>query len=156
MRLYLVQHGDAVPKDVNPERPLSEQGIKDVVRVASLLKKAGVQVSRIIHSGKTRAEGTAELLASAVAPGRKPKAVPGLDPLYPPEGLAQKAAEWQEDTMVVGHLPFMDKLVSRLLTGRQNPAVVGFTPGTVVCLEHEQDARWKMLWMLRPELLKSS
>ena len=30
MRLYLAQHGDAVEKDVNSERPLSAKGKKDV------------------------------------------------------------------------------------------------------------------------------
>lgn len=30
MRIYLVQHGLAIPKEVDPERPLSEQGREDV------------------------------------------------------------------------------------------------------------------------------
>ncbi len=156
MRFYLVQHGDAVPKEVNPDRPLSEQGIKDVMRVASFLKKAGVRVSRILHSGKLRAEGTAELLATAIGPEVKVEAAPGLDPLYPPEGLAQKAAEWDEDTMVVGHLPFMAKLASRLLTGGKTQGAVGFTPGTVVCFERREAWEWILVWMVRPELLRGT
>jgi len=156
VRLYLVQHGDAVAKEVDPDRPLSEQGMKDAVRTASFLKRAGVRVSRVIHSGKKRAEDTAELLATATAPGKKPESVPGLDPFYPPEGLAQKIAHWKEDTMVVGHLPYLEKLVSRLLTGRQAPGVVAFTPGSVLCLERDEDGSWKLLWMIRPDLLGGS
>ena len=29
MRLYLVQHGDAIPEQVDPERPLSAEGRRD-------------------------------------------------------------------------------------------------------------------------------
>ena len=66
MRLYLVQHGEALPKQVDPERPLSERGRSDVARVADFLKGAGIRVTRVAHSGKTRARQTAELLASFV------------------------------------------------------------------------------------------
>ena len=34
MRLYLTQHGLAVPKDVDTDRPLSEQGREDVRHLA--------------------------------------------------------------------------------------------------------------------------
>ena len=33
MRLYLVQHGEAVAKEVDPDRPLSEHGREDIVRL---------------------------------------------------------------------------------------------------------------------------
>ena len=44
MKLYLVQHGQAVSKEEDPERPLSEQGREDVRRVATRLGEAGVRV----------------------------------------------------------------------------------------------------------------
>jgi hypothetical protein len=34
MRVYLVQHGEAVAKDVDAERPLTEKGAEDVKKVA--------------------------------------------------------------------------------------------------------------------------
>ena len=72
MKLCLVQHGDAVPEETDPQRPLSERGCAEVQRVAELLAGAGVQVSTILHSGKTRAEQTARLLAACVSAGRRP------------------------------------------------------------------------------------
>jgi len=42
MRIYLTEHGLAVPKDVDPNRPLSKQGRVDVRRLADFLNKAGV------------------------------------------------------------------------------------------------------------------
>ena len=41
MRLYLVQHGEAQPEAVSPERELSAQGRLDVERLAGLLGGRG-------------------------------------------------------------------------------------------------------------------
>ena len=84
MKLYLAQHGEAVSKAEDPERPLSEQGRRDVRVVAGLLKAAGLRVERVWHSGKARAEQTARVLAGAVLPrGRKPQAIEGIGPNAP-------------------------------------------------------------------------
>jgi phosphohistidine phosphatase len=57
MKLYLVQHGDALPKDIDPDRPLSNVGHAEVGLLAELL--AGhMNISRVLHSGKTRARQT--------------------------------------------------------------------------------------------------
>lgn len=45
MRLYLVQHGEALRKEENPERPLSDRGQETVRRVAAFLRKIGVEGS---------------------------------------------------------------------------------------------------------------
>ena len=156
MRLYLVQHGEALPKEVDPERPLGERGRADVARIAGFLKRAGIRVARVAHSGKTRAEQTAELLAAAVAPGRVAESRSGIDPLDPIEPVAEEVENWSEDTMLVGHLPFMGRLASELLSQCDPPEAVAFRPGSVVCLEREADGTWKLAWMIRPELLVSA
>lgn len=84
MRIYLVQHGAALAKDVDPARPLSEQGEQDVRRIAAFLARAGVGVGRIWQSGKRRAEQTAEQLAAALPPHPKPEARDGMDPTTRP------------------------------------------------------------------------
>ncbi len=52
MMLYLMQHGKAKPKEVDPERSLSDEGVEEVERVAAFLEKAGIKVAEIFHSGK--------------------------------------------------------------------------------------------------------
>jgi phosphohistidine phosphatase len=153
MRLYLVRHGEAVPKAVDPECPLSERGRAEVEQVASFLGEAGVRVVAVLHSGKRRAEQTAELLASSVGNRPRLEKISGIAPLDPTNELARIANAWTEDTMVVGHLPFMARLVSRLVTGDEADSAVAYHPGSVVCLERWGDARWTIAWMLRPELL---
>ena len=156
MRLYLVQHGAALAKDVDPARPLSEQGEQDVRRIAAFLARAGVGVGRIWHSGKRRAEQTAEQLAAALPPHPKPEARAGMDPDDPTDTLAYDVTGWDRDTMICGHLPFMARLSARLLTGREDGAAIGFTPGTVACLERTGERQFALRWMISPDLLRGN
>ncbi len=155
MHIYLVQHGAAVPKDENAERPLSDQGREDVKRVASFLARSGVSAGRVIHSGKRRAKETALLLSAVIGPGNMvEEAGDGLAPEDSTDLFFAAIEEWTEDTLVIGHLPFMSKLASRLLTGDEDETVVHFNPGSVACLERgENGGGWTVLWFVRPELL---
>ena len=155
MRLYLVQHGGAAAKEVHPDRPLTDAGRDDVRFVGAFLAGIGVGISRVLNRGKVRARQTAEILASAVAPGiTVDNVTEGLCPNDSTDWLAAAAGQWTGDTMVVGHLPFMGKMVSRLTTGSEEGGVVEFRPGSVVCLERTEDrASWTIVWMVRPELL---
>ena len=154
MKLYLAQHGEAVPKAEDPERPLSEQGGRDVRAVANLLQAAGVRVERVWHSGKTRAAQTAQLFGAALLPrGRKPQAIEGIGPNAPVAEFSIDADVWEEDTLVVGHLPFMARLVALLTTGDSERDIVGYYPGSVACLERADAGHWVLLWMIRPDML---
>ncbi len=153
MKLYLVQHGEALPKEVDPERPLSDRGRQDAERLAGFLAGRGVRASRVWHSGKTRARQTAELLAAAVAPGAEAEARAGLAPNDPAEAFVETLAAWREDAMVVGHLPFMARLVTRLVTRSDDGRTVAYLPGSLVCLERDEEGSWAIAWMLRPELM---
>ncbi len=163
MRVYLVQHAEAVPAEDNPDRPLSDKGRDDARRVVSFLARS-VRVGRVIHSPKTRARDTAVLLAQALGPGGVvEEAASGLAPDDSVEVAADLIAGWSEDTMVVGHLPFMGRLVSHLVAGSGDADVAAFQPRTVACLERAggEDAEdgengegdWAVAWMVRPGLL---
>ena len=153
MKLYLVQHAEAVPAEDDPDRPLSDKGRTDVRRVASFLARS-VRVDRIVHSPKMRARDTAVLLAQVLGPGGVvEEAASGLAPNDSVEVAVDLIAGWSADTMVVGHLPFMDRLASRLVAGSEEANVAAFQPGTVACLERADDGGWALAWMVRPELL---
>lgn len=153
MKLYLVQHGEALPKEADSDRSLSDQGRQDVERLARFLADRRIRVSQVWHSGKLRAQQTAEVLAAAVAPGVKAEARAGLAPNDPIEAFAEMLAAWSEDTMVVGHLPFMARLVTCLAAKSDDGKVVNYLPGSLVCLERDEDGAWAIAWMLRPELM---
>ena len=153
MKLYLVQHARAVSKAEDPERPLSEAGREDARRMAAFLEHAGIGAERVIHSGKLRAQQTAAILSAAMAPGVEPEVSGLLDPNEDPRALDWQSESWDRDTLIVGHLPYMARLVSHLLVDDDRVPLVAYEPGSVVCLEREAGGRWQIHWMIRPELL---
>lgn len=154
MKLYLVQHGEAYAKEENPERPLTEQGCADIKRLAVFLKQADVCVKRVIHSEKLRAIQTAELLAAAIAIDVELESSGLINPNDNPKAFDWQSESWDRDTLVVGHLPFMEKLVSHLVVENENISLVAFQPGSIVCLEHDGNTQWQIGWMMRPELFR--
>lgn len=151
MKLYLVQTGEALPKETTDfERPLSQKGRGSIERMAALLSDARMQAKRVIHSGAVRAQQTLEILQWAAAPSRPaPEARQGLGPQDPTEPWAREIAGWSEDTILVCHHPFIGRLATRLVAGREEPVAFAFVPGTALCLEREGDA-WKVAWMIPP------
>lgn len=118
MFLYLVRHGEAKPKEEDPERPLTEIGLEQVRRAARFLQRGGlISVAEIHHSTKLRARQTAELLAGHLGLSVPIKEVPNLEPLADVAGVARTLAEASEDLMLVGHLPHLSRLASLLVAG---------------------------------------
>jgi len=153
MSLFLVQHGDALSKAEDPERPLSGKGRGDVARMALFLARSGLRAGRVIHSGKTRAMETAKMLSQSIGPdGAVEEMAAGLAPNDPTDELLRVLQGWHEDVMIVGHEPFMGRLAARLVVGDEAGGVVAFAPGSVVCLEKSEDGNWTLQWMLRPSL----
>ena len=111
MKLYLVQHGLAVDKAIDPDRPLSEQGRQQVQAMAAWLQKANINVGQIHHSGKARAQQTAELYASTLNASNV-QSIEGIKPNDDVSSMAQTIDKLDVDTMIVGHLPFMQRMVS--------------------------------------------
>ena len=154
MKLYLVQHGKAKPKEEDPQRPLSREGRSDVERVARFLAEhSAAGVGLIVHSGKTRARQTAEIMAGHLHPSGGVKEAGGLDPLAEPAVWGERLVTETSDLMLVGHLPHLDKLVSRLVCGNEETGVVVFQMGGVVCLSRDDSGRWRVAWMIPPDVV---
>lgn len=153
MKLYLVQHGEACTKEVDPERPLTRRGVQDVDRLAAFLARAGVRVERVIHSPKLRAVQTAQRLARAVAPAVELEESGLINPGDNPRAFDWQSESWGQDCLVVGHLPFMARLVSHLVAGDEDRPIAAFQPGSMVCLERDDAGCWQITAMIRPGLL---
>lgn len=156
MNLYLVQHAHAVSKDTHPLRPLSEQGLKDAAKMAAFLHGAAVRVDQVVHSGKLRAEETANALCKTVWPGQAPGVLDGIAPKDSTDHLLNTALTAGGDLMVVGHMPFLGRMAARCLTGREDGATVAFEPGAVLCLQRQGgDAEdgWALDWFVKPSMV---
>jgi len=153
MKLYLVQHGEAFNKEEDPNRPLTDKGMSDVVKIATFLKHANINIERLLHSGKLRAQQTAESIANIIETSVVVESNGLINPKDDPKAFAWQDDSWDKDTLVVGHLPFLAKLISYLLIDNEATILIAYKPGSVVCLECDENNKWIIEWMIRPELL---
>ncbi len=152
MPVYLVQHGKALAKDIDPDQGLSEEGARQVKAVADIALLRGLAVARIEHSPKTRARSTAEILASVLKPREGAHQREGLKPMDDVEALAS-GLNSASGLMLVGHLPFLEKLASLLITGSSDAKTIKFQNGGIVCLDKEVGKdRWHIKWAITPDL----
>ncbi len=151
MKVYLVQHGEAEPKSVDPARPLTARGRQEAERVATFAARLGLTLGQIRHSGKTRAEQTATVLGGILSPPGGVVATSGLAPIDEVEPVAEALGGESQSLMLVGHLPFLDRLAGLLLTGDADRSVIQFRNAGIVCLAREEE-RWLAAWILTPEM----
>jgi len=150
MFLYLSQHAEARNKEEDPERDLTEKGRLDIEAVAHHLKRLSIEVQQIFHSGKTRAQSTARVLAQHLQPSAGLTAAPGLAPLDDPEIWGERVADLKENILLVGHLPHMGKLAALLMSGDKNRKLINFQMGSVIQLRRMEPGQWALDWMILP------
>ena len=150
MKIYLVQHGNQLPEDVDPREGLSDKGRADCEKVASYAANEGLKVSSIFHSVKLRAKQTAEIFAKHLLPEGQPQEKEGLKPM---DDINIWIDKLKDGLMLVSHLPFMQKLSSLLITGNPEKPVIKFQQGGIVCLEQDENENWTIKFMIPPNLL---
>jgi phosphohistidine phosphatase len=153
MKLYLVRHAKAASIDIDQARPLTDEGRRDMQKVAVFLKPLEINVNYLWHSGKKRAEQTAEILADVVNVKNQMTTHEGLAPNDDVTIIKDEVITVQSDIMIVAHLPFVSRLASLLLTGDKSKYIVTFRPGGVISLESIYQNHWQINWMITPELI---
>lgn len=152
MAIYLVQHGQCLSKQEDPQKGLSEKGADEVKRIAGVAAGYGVQVAHIVHSGKKRALQTAELLAEILKPEKGLAAAEGIKPL---DDVAAFAAglDLASNSMVVGHLPHLEKLAAYLVTGQDQTPIFQLQNGGILCLDRYGGTDQVVIkWALMPQV----
>lgn len=152
MALFLVQHGKSLPKDKDPQKGLSQEGVAETERIAQVAKGYAVTVSKITHSGKTRARQTAEIFEAVLKPSGGIHEGSGLNPLDDVIAFAD-TIDSTKDVMLVGHLPFMERLTAYLITRSFEKPVFKFQNSGIVCLDKDPDTEpWVIKWTLMPHI----
>ncbi len=152
MAIYLVQHGLAMSKEADSSQGLTPEGIKEVRRIAEVAAHYGIRVESIVHSGAARAKQTADILDTAIESSRGVSVRKGISPMDQVSLVAAKL-DPESNLMLVGHLPFMERLVSLLTTGSEEFRPFKFQNGGVVCLDRDHDGEnWYVKWTLMPEI----
>jgi phosphohistidine phosphatase len=150
--IFLVQHGEAVGKEENPDRPLTEAGRAIVEQVADWAARVGLPVGQIRHSGKLRAQQTATILAEKL----QPKDGVAIDDRMAPKADVTPVAEALQDcpcsVILVAHMPFLSRLAGLLVAGDSSREVIQFHQGGVVGLTQD-DNGWRVWCAVPPELI---
>ena len=158
MELYLLRHGHAAPGPLDAARALTSEGIAAADRVAARAGTAGVRLERVYHSGYQRAAQTAEILARHLGAADR---VDWREGLAPDDPIAP-VARWLLDPVVldgagglalVGHLPFLARLASRLVGSGDGAPSILFEPATLAKLVPRRDrAGYAIAWVLAADL----
>jgi phosphohistidine phosphatase len=142
MKLYLVRHGEAETREIDAERPLSDKGIGQVERLAKHCAEYDVKPAHVYHSGLLRAQQTAQIIADRLGVESIGK-IDHLDACDPVEPIKNLAEFWDQDTILVGHVPYMGELLYSLTEGVSS---VNFHTATGVCLQKEA-GHWVTQWV---------
>jgi phosphohistidine phosphatase len=153
MALYLVQHGKSLPREQDPEQGLSQEGLAEVNRIAGVAAGYGVRPGAIKHSGRKRAQQTARVFAEALlAGGGEAEPISGIGPVDDAAAVAN-TLKTDDNLMLVGHLPFMERLTGFLVAGSAERLVFKFQNGGIVCLDKAPEDRfWFIKWTLMPKI----
>lgn len=137
MKLYLLRHGNALTAAEDPKKGLSEQGKKQINKIAKQAKVFDLKIDQIYYSTKYRAKMTAELFANVF----------GAIPLEEQQGLSptDDPFRWmtrltgEKNILLVSHLPFLEWLVEALLG---KPLCFSFYEGSFLALNYDNE--WRM------------
>lgn len=154
MKIYLVQHGSNHSEDEDPQKGLTEQGAHDVENLARFVGKMNLEFEAIFHSEKKRAAQTASILGKHL---KHSLGVHESDFLGPDDDVKvwmNRVLCSDADPILVGHLPFLERLASRLITQNDDQQVLYFQHGGMVCLEDENDSEnFSVKWAITPDML---
>lgn len=161
MDVYLVQHGQALSAEQDPQRPLSEEGRAAAAKVAGHLAALGTDlisppIAEVRHSGKLRAQQTADIFARALSPHVSPTACADMNPNDDPRAIYEELTagrDRERAVLLAGHLPHLARLAGLLLTGDAEKTPVRLVNAAVLKLGFAQDD-WTVNWYVTPACVR--
>ncbi len=149
MYLLLMQHAKSKTKEDDPERGITDEGRNETLRTAKYLDNMDFNVDEIWHSSKKRSRETAELVTSVNNLHNILSEKDFLSPLDEVKPAVKVLNSFNKNLMIVGHLPFLSKLASSLITGSEDFEPVKFFNSGIVTLFREGNS-WKIISVTIP------
>jgi len=148
MNLYLMRHGEARSKEVDRDRPLTEEGRSEVVKIASFIN---IKAHSIWVSNKLRAQQTAEILkehrfCDDIVERED------LAPNDPVNAVYSDILNHHSNLIIVGHIPFLPYLASNLLSLSEDSVGIDFNTASVLSLEGKGKS-WVISWLINADLI---
>jgi len=149
MKLYLIQHGISLPAEEDPLKGLSERGKENTLKIVARLKEIHIRVDYLWHSKKLRSAQTAQILLNSLPPAELIERS-DINPNDPVDKIEKEILNLNMGLMIVGHLPFLQKLLSKLITGTETYQLVKFVNSAVIALDYQKS--WQISWIITPEI----
>jgi len=164
MNLFILRHGIAVEPGApgfenDADRPLIPKGERRLRAAAAAMKKMELSFDLILSSPFVRARQTAEIVARELKLKKRLQLSDTLACGGSPKNLVAHLAGLDpapENVLLVGHEPYLSRLISLLVSGNENASVEmkkgGLCKLDVVELEYGQCAR--LNWLLTPSQME--
>lgn len=155
MHLYCMRHGEAhAISSLHQFQSLTPRGMIAVQSIAQFLKNQSINIEKIIHSGIMRAEQTAHILKVVFPHLHGTSIDKNLSGRESIDCLIQTINLFEEEVLLVSHLPTIDLLIQKLVFGKiQNSPLINFQPATLVCLNSCANNQWIIDWIVNPSLV---
>lgn len=151
MYLYLVQHGISHSKEVDPVRELTPEGMEETKRMSMLLTHHGEShIQEIWHSTKERSKQTAQIISNTLNIPDRILEHNHLSPTDDIKDVYQEINYGDKNIMVVGHLPFLDHLLMKLLNVSREICPIQFRNSAILALKKEGD-KWVIEAYISPD-----
>ncbi|MDA0787721.1 MAG: phosphohistidine phosphatase SixA [Proteobacteria bacterium] len=157
MKLYLSLHAEAEPlgpPEHDAARKIVDEGYDDIKRVGEFVTTKGpLKLGTIYHSHTVRARVTAEGFAGHFDASGGVVEADGLGPKDDLTDWIEKFRTSDEDIMICGHRPNLQRIAATLLTGDPTDDPVLYTRAGIACLERNDDGGWGVAWMVNPAMV---
>jgi phosphohistidine phosphatase len=162
MELYIVRHGIAIDRDdpkcpPDPERYLTEEGIKKTKEVAKGVAALGVEADLLLSSPYVRAMQTAEIFATAL--GYAKQKIRKTDLLLlgaEPSALFRELAKEKQSGSVYlfGHAPQIDALIAAAFGSKRSLTSLKKAGVAAISLKRLSPPSAELVWLATPKLLR--
>lgn len=146
MKLYIMRHGEAAQTSHSSEQLLTRNGHAGIENLAERLKNKNCHLAQVFHSGKARAQQTAEIVCNALCPDATPRTLDNIKPGDDPAAILPIINGWNEDSLITSHLPFIPNLITLLTATNAHLNSINYEPGTFICLEKNNNV-WEIKWV---------
>jgi len=164
MQLFIVRHGLAVDREdpkcpPDPERYLTEEGVKKTKGVARGIVALGITADLFLSSPYVRAVQTAELFAEVFEyPKQKIRRSDLLLPGAEPSLFFRELARDKRSSAVFcfGHAPHLDDLIATALGLKHHVTSLKKAGAALIELRRLSPPSGQLVWLATPKLLRSA
>jgi len=164
MNLFVLRHGIAVEPgapgyEKDSERPLTPEGKRRLRQIAAAMKKMDLRFDLILSSPLLRARQTAEIITESLKLKKQLAFSDALTPDGNPKALVRQLNELKpvpEDVLLVGHEPYLSRLIA-LLTAGETGVAIDLKKGGLGKLEAESLRLGRcatLVWLLTPRQME--